>query len=216
MADLIERKLKHDIHEKNTLRKQMERYMKAVSQWKNRLANLKNFREQKKCAASIMRYIAEVERLRVKLNRMNEDADKNLRKAGKFSDHEVKGFCSQLEKEIRDIEAGNESEKNNVAGKKVIAEIKNARTKIAELKGKGNLQEKIEKARRKVSEDIEEIERATGKTIQLNRHLRNVSEGARSPEAGTSSGDRDEFLCTQELKRIAREKAVYNRQDTVI
>ncbi|MCP4264910.1 MAG: hypothetical protein GY777_04920, partial [Candidatus Brocadiaceae bacterium] len=58
--------------------------------------------------------------------------------------------------------------------------------------------------RKKVDEDIEEIEQATGKIIKLNRHLRKISIGVES-----ASGDNEELLYTQELKRIARERAIY-------
>ena len=199
----IEKKLKNDILKRRAIKNEIEKCVRAVSQWKDKLAKLKSFQEQTKYTASIKRYVSTIENLRVDLNRMNEEVDKHIREVGKFSDSEVKKFSSQLEQEISDIEAGKESKKETVS-KKDIEEIKNARKKLAELKGKGNLQQKIEKAREKVSEDLEEIERATGKIITLNRHLKKVDEGT-----GSASGDQDELLYTQELKRIVREKAIY-------
>ena len=199
----IEKKLKNDILKRRSIKNEIERYVRAVSQWKDKLAKFKSFQEQTKYTASIKRYVSKIERLRVSLNQMNEEVDKHIREVGKFSDSEVKKFSSQLEQEVSDIEAGEESNKEKIS-KKDIEEIKNARKKLAELKGKGNLQQKIEKAREKVSEDLEEIERATGKIITLNRHLKKVDEGT-----GSASGDQDELFYTQELKRIAREKAIY-------
>ena len=201
---IIEKKLKQDILKKNTLRSEIESRLKTVSRWQNKLTNLKSFQEQRKYSDSIKRYISQIERLRLKLNRINEDVEKNIRAVGKFSDSEVKDFCLQLEQEISDIETGSGSEGKGVSKIKDIAEIRNARAKLAELKGKGNLQEKIEKARKRVSEDIEEIERTTGKIIKLNRYLKKVSGGAESV-----SGNNDKLLYTLELKRIAREKAIY-------
>ncbi len=199
---IIERKLKQDIHEKNLLRSEIERHLRSISRWKDKLINLKSFKGQRKYADSIKRYIFEIESLRAGLNKMNEVVDKHIREVGKFSDSEVKAFCSQLEQKISDIEAGNETEGNGVSKNKDIEEIRKARAKLAELKGKGNVQEKIEKAKGKMSEDIEEVERATGKIVKLNKHLENVG-------GGTGSGDQDEVFYTQELKRIAREKAIY-------
>ncbi len=198
-----EKKLKSDIYEKNMIRSEIERQVGAVSQWKEKLTNLKSFQGQTKYTASIKRYIAEIERLRIKLNQMNVEVDKNIRELGKFADSEVNEFCSRLEQELGNIEAGKGSEKKEVSQKE-IKEIKNARAKLAELKGRGNVQGKIEKARKKMGEDIEEIDLATGKIIKLNRHLRKVRLGA-----GSTSGDNEELLYTQELKRIAREKAIY-------
>ncbi len=192
----IEKRLKNDIIKKHSLKNEIEKCVGAVSQWKDKLAKLKNFQGQTKYTDSIKRYIYKIEDLRVKLNQMNEEMDKHIREVGKFSDSEVKTFSSQLEQEISDIEAGNESSSNK--------DIKNARKKPAEVKENGKLQQKIEKTMEKVSEDLEEIERATGKIIKLNRHLKKVDGGA-----GSASEDKDDLLYTQELKHIVREKAIY-------
>ncbi len=201
---IIEKKLKQDIHKKNLIRSEIERHLGSISRWKDKLINLKSFKGQSKYADSIKRYISEIENLRASLNKMNEDVDKHIREVGKFSDSEVKKFSSQLERKISDIEAGNESEGKDASKNKDIEEIRNARAKLAELKGKGNVQEKIEKAKGKISEDIEEVERTTGKIVKLNKHLENVGGGTES-----GSGDQDELFYTQELKRIAREKVIY-------
>ena len=200
---IIEKKLKQDIHEKNLVRSEIEILLGDVSRWKDKLINLKSFKGQRKYTDSIKRYISEIEKLRAGLNKMNEYVDKHIREVGKFSDSEVKEFTSQLEKKISEIEAGNESEEKGASKNKDIEEIRNARAKLAELKGKGNVQGKIEKASGRKSEDIEEVERVTGKIVRLNKQLENVG-------GGTESGDQDELFYTQELKRIAREKAIYS------
>ena len=200
---IIEKKLKQDIHEKNLIRSEIEILLGDVSRWKDKLINLKSFKGQRKYTDSIKRYISEIEKLRAGLNKMNEYVDKHIREVGKFSDSEVKEFTSQLEKKISEIEAGNESEGKGASKNKDIEEIRNARAKLAELKGKGNVQGKIEKASGRKSEDIEEVERVTGKIVRLNKQLENVG-------GGTESGDKDELFYTQELKRIAREKAIYS------
>lgn len=201
---IIEKKLKQDIHKKNLLRREIEKHLESISRWKDKLINLKSFKGQRKCADSIKRCISEIESLRASLNKMNGVMDKHIREVGKFSDSEVKEFSSQLERKISDIEAGNESEEKGVSKNKDIEEIRNARVKLAKLKGKGNVQEKIEKAKGKKSEDIEEVERATGKIVRLNKHLENVGGGTKS-----GSGEQAELFYTQELKRITREKAIY-------
>ena len=199
---IIEKKLKQDIHEKNLIRSEIEILLGDVSRWKDKLINLKSFKGQRKYTDSIKRYISEIEKLRAGLNKMNEDVDKHIREVGKFSDSEVKEFCSQLEKKASDIEAGSESGGKGVPKNKDIEEIRNARAKLAELKGKGNVQEKIELARGQISDSIDVVERAIGKIVTLNKHLENIG-------GGTESGDQDDLFYTQELKRIAREKAIY-------
>ncbi len=200
---IIEKKLKQDIHEKNLIRSEIEILLGDVSRWKDKLINLKSFKGQRKYTDSIRRYIFEIEKLRAGLIKMNEYVDKHIREVGKFSDSEVKEFTSQLKKKISEIESGNESEEKGASKNKDIEEIRNVRAKLAELKGKGNVQGKIEKASGRKSEDIEEVERVTGKIVRLNKQLENVG-------GGTESGDKDELFYTQELKRIAREKAIYS------
>lgn len=203
MADtIIEKKLKQDIHMKNLIRSEIEILLGYVSRWKDKLINMKSFKGQRKYADSIKRYISEIEKLRAGLNTMNEYVDKHIREVGKFSDSEVKEFTSQLEQKISEIEADNGLEGKGASKNKDIEEIRNARAKLAELKGRGNVQEKIEKASGRKSEDLDEVERVTGKIVRLNKHLENVGGGA-------ESGDQDEVFYTQELKRIVREKAIY-------
>ena len=204
VGTINEKELKQDIHQKNLIRSEIEILLGYVSRWKDKLVNLRSFKGQRKYADSIKRYISEIEKLRASLNKMNEDVDKHIREVGKFSDSEVKEFTSQLEKKISEIEGGNESDGKGATKNKDIEEIRNARAKLAELKGKGNVQGKIEKASGRKSEDLEEVERVTGKIVKLNKHLENIGGGTES-----GSGDQDEYFYTQELKRIVREKAIY-------
>ena len=204
VGTINEKELKQDIHQKNLIRSEIEILLGYVSRWKDKLVNLRSFKGQRKYADSIKRYISEIEKLRASLNKMNEDVDKHIREVGKFSDSEVKEFCSQLEQKVSALEAGNDSEGKDGSKNKDIEEIRNARAKLAELKGKGNVQGKIEKASGRKSEDLEEVERVTGKIVKLNKHLENIGGGTES-----GSGDQAEVFYTQELKRIVREKAIY-------
>ena len=204
VATIVEKRLKQDICEKNLIRSEIEFLLESVSRWKDKLVDLKSFQGQSKFGDSIKRYVSEIEKLRASLNKKNEVVDKQIREVGKFSDSEVKEFCSQLEKKVSDLEAGNEPEGKGVSKNKDIEEIRNARAKLAELKGKGNMQEKIEKAKGKKTANIEAVEQATGKIVKLNKLLERVGGGTK-PE----SGDQDEYFYTQELKRIARDKAIY-------
>ena len=65
-------------------------------------------------------------------------------------------------------------------------------------KGVGSLEQKIKTAIGRVSKDMEEAERIAGKMIVLNKNLKKVD--------GSASDD----SYTQELKRIARENAIYS------
>ena len=198
----IEKKLNNDILQKNTLRNEIEGYVRTVSQWRDKLVNLKNFQGQTKYADSIKRYVTRIEGLRVEFNQMNEEVEKNIRETGKFADADVKALSSQLEQEASKYIG--ETEKN-VPKKKFKIKINPAQAKKKTKakskgtgKGVGSLEQKVEKAIGRVSEGLEEAERIAGKMIILNRNLKKVD------------GSASEDSYTQELKRIAREKAIYS------
>ena len=94
------KKLNDDILEKNTLRNEIEGYVQTVSKWRDKLADLKSFQGQTKYADSIKRYVTKIEGLRVELNELNEEVEKNIRETGKFADADVKAFSSQLDQEV--------------------------------------------------------------------------------------------------------------------
>ncbi len=202
----IEKKLNDDILEKNTLRNEIEGYVRTVSKWRDKLVNLKNFQGQAKYADSIKRYVTRIEGLRIELNQLNEEVEKNIRETGKFADADVKAFTSQLEKEISGIiEADKESKQKKTSKKKIKIKINPAQAKKKSKakskgtgKGIGSLEQKVEKAIGRVNEGLEEAERIAGKMIILNRNLKKVD--------GSASDD----SYTQELKRIARENAIYS------
>ncbi len=198
----IEKKLNDNILEKNTLRNEIEGYVRTVSKWRDKLATLKSFQGQTKYADSIKRYVTRIEGLRVELNQLNEDVEKNIRETGKFADADVKAFSSQLEDEVSKYIG--ETEKN-VSKKKIKIKPNPAQAKKKSKakskgtgKGVGSLEQKIEKAMGRVSKEMEETERIAGRMIILNKNLKKVD------------GSASEDSYTQELKRIAREKAIYS------
>ena len=202
----IEKKLNDDILEKNTLRNEIEGCVRTVAKWRDKLADTKSFQEQTKYADSIKRFVTRIEGLRVEFNQLNEEVEKNIRETGKFADADVKAFSSQLEKEVSGILEADEGSKQKNASKKKIkikpnpaqAKKKTKAKSKGTGKGVGSLEQKIEKTMGRVNKDMEEAERIAGKMIVLNRGLKKID--------GSASDD----SYTQELKRIAREKAIYS------
>jgi len=197
----IEKKLNDEILEKNTLRNEIEGYVRTVAKWRGKLTDMKSFQGQTKYADSIKRYVTRIEGLRVELNQLNEEVEKNIRETGKFADADVKAFSSQLEQEVSKYIG--ETEKN-LPKKKIKIKVNPAQAKKKSKakskgtgKGVGSLEQKIEKTMGRVSKDMEEAERIARKMIILNKNLKKVS------------GASDDSY-TQELKRIAREKAIYS------
>ena len=198
----IEKKLHDDILEKNTLRNEIEGYVRTVSKWRDKLADLKSFQGQTKYADSIKRYVTRIEGLRVELNQLNEEVEKNIRETGKFADADVKAFSSQLEQDVSkclgETEKKASKKKIKIKPNPAQARKKSKAKSRGTGKGVGSLELKIEKAMGRVSKDMEEAERIAGKMIVLNRNLKKVD--------GSASDD----SYTQELKRIARENAIYS------
>ena len=198
----IEKKLPDDILEKNTLRNEIEGYVRTVSKWRDKLADLKSFQGQTKYADSIKRYVTKIEGLRVELNQLNEEVEKNIRETGKFADADVKAFSSQLDQEVSkyigETEKKASKKKIKIKPNPAQAKKKSKAKSKGTGKGVGSLEQKIEKAIGRVSEGLEEAERIAGKMITLSKNLKKVS--------GSASDD----SYTQELKRITREKAIYS------
>ena len=198
----IEKKLHDDILEKNTLRNEIEGYVRTVSKWRDKLADLKSFQGQTKYADSIKRYVTKIEGLRVELNQLNEEVEKNIRETGKFADADVKAFSSQLEQEVSkyigETEKKESKKKIKIKPNPAQAKKKTKAKSKGTGRGVGSLEQKIEKAIGRVSEGLEEAERIAGKMIILNKNLKKVS------------GSAPDDSYTQELKRIAREKAIYS------
>ena len=198
----IEKKLNDDILEKNTLRNEIEGCVRTVSIWRDKLVNMKSFQGQTKYADSIKRYVTRIEGLRVELNQLNEEVEKNIREKGKFADADVKAFSSQLEQEVSKYIG---ETKKNLPKKKIKIKANPAKAKKKSKakskgtgKGVGSLEQKIEKTMERVSKDMEDAERIAGKMITLNKNLKKVD------------GSASEDSYTQELKRIAREKVIYS------
>jgi ElaB/YqjD/DUF883 family membrane-anchored ribosome-binding protein len=198
----IEKKLHDDILEKNTLRNEIEGYVRTVSKWRNKLADLKSFQGQTKYADSIKRYVTKIEGLRVELNELNEEVEKNIRETGKFADADVKAFSSQLEQDVSkyigETEKKAPEKKIKIKPNPAQAKKKTKAKSKGTGKGVGSLEQKIKTAIERVSKDMEEAERIAGKMIVLNKNLKKVD--------GSASDD----TYTLELKRIARENAIYS------
>ena len=198
----IEKKLHDDILEKNTLRNEIEGYVRTVSKWRDKLADLKSFQGQTKYADSIKRYVTKIEGLRVELNELNEEVEKNIRETGKFADADVKAFSSQLEQDVSkyigETEKKAPEKKIKIKPNPAQAKKKTKAKSKGTGKGVGSLEQKIKTAIERVSKDMEEAERIAGKMIVLNKNLKKVD--------GSASDD----SYTLELKRIARENAIYS------
>ena len=213
----ITKKLKHDINQKNAIRREIERLILVVKRWNENLSRSKSFQEQSKYSASIKHYIVKIEKLRSQLIQMNEDIDKRIRETVTCSTSEVEDFKSLLGQEVRDLSAYDDLDKKKPVKRQGGIRKKKSQKKPEKpvgkkekdrlLKKRDRLLKKIDDTRKRLDGDISEIERVTGKIIKLNRGLAIVGTGNQAENV--TAEKRNSYLFTQELKRIEREKLVF-------
>ncbi len=107
MADIhttVERRLKNDIIAKNIIRRDMEKIMFLIRRLSEKLRKCKNHRNISHYNSTIKRQRKQVAQLRVELLQRNEDLEKRIREEREYSEKEVEGFKTRLEKETREME----------------------------------------------------------------------------------------------------------------
>lgn len=206
------KKLKHDINQKNAVRREIERLVLVVNRWNNKLSKSQSFQEQSKYTASIKRSLSKIESLRSRLMKMNEDIDRRICETAAYTSSEVEDFKSQLEKEMGALVSDDKGEKklpvkNRPVKKQEAAGGKRAQSKSVGLAGAERLLKKIAKVRIGLDKNIAETAGITGKILQRNRLLGMIGKGGEIESLPVE--ERNSNLFTQELKRIERERIVF-------
>ncbi len=101
----VERKLKTDIHYKNTLFRDLLASVHLLHEWQTRLAGLRNIRKEKKLRGSIARHMEFINNLSEYLAAHLDDIESNIKEEMKFSVKEVEGFHKELETDKKLAEA---------------------------------------------------------------------------------------------------------------
>ncbi len=186
-----ERNLKHDINQKNILRRDLEKRWAAVKRWKAQLETSKKKLHRNKIESSIARYEKEIEILLAELLRRSEDLEKRIKKEMAISEDEIKAFQADREKHA---EAVKKAEKALEA-----KEEKSAKKKTDE-----------DKAAEEGSEAPGTDEKSPEATQTLKKKLAEEKKKVRQDEKELTSEERDKILFIEELKRIAEDKKSYS------
>lgn len=101
----VERKLKTEIHYKNTLFRDLFAGVHLLHEWQTRLAGLKNIRKEKKLRGSIERHIEFLDNLSNYLAANLDDIEKSIKEEIKFSEKEVEEFHKELDADKKLAEA---------------------------------------------------------------------------------------------------------------
>jgi chromosome segregation ATPase len=100
-----ERRLKTDIHMKNTLRSELSRSLSMLNDWQDRLHGLGNIRKARKLAETVTRYTDYVNELREYLVPVLDELEARIKAEMKFSEEEISQFRGEVSDETREAEA---------------------------------------------------------------------------------------------------------------
>lgn len=93
----VERKLKTEIHYKNTLFRDLAAGVHLLHEWQTKLAGIKNVRKEKKLRGSIERHIEFLDNLKEYLSSHIDEIESSIREEMKFSETEVKELHKELD-----------------------------------------------------------------------------------------------------------------------
>ena len=96
-----ERKLKTDIHYKNTLRKDLVYSVRQLHEWQEQLAVIGKNRKEKKLRGTIQRYQSFIADLRGFLTPMLNDIEEAIKTEMKFSKEEIAQFREEVKDEMK-------------------------------------------------------------------------------------------------------------------
>jgi len=107
--DAVERKLKTEIHYKNTLRRDLEYSVRQLHEWQEQLAVSGNLRKSKKLRGSIERSRAFISDLRSFLAPMLDEIEAAIRQEMSFSEKEIEQFRAEVDEEMKTAAAAREA-----------------------------------------------------------------------------------------------------------
>jgi F0F1-type ATP synthase delta subunit len=98
----FERKLKTDIHFKNTLRRELAQSLGQLHTWQEQLGSINNVRREKKLNSTVARYAGYVHELKLFLTPFLDDLEKRIKEEMSFSEEEIAQFKVEVESETKE------------------------------------------------------------------------------------------------------------------
>jgi hypothetical protein len=96
-----ERKLKTDIHFKNSIRRDLVDSVRQLHEWQERLNSIHNIRKEKKLQKTVARYRDFIEDVREFLSPLLDELETNIKEEMKFSEDEIKEFSEEVKEESK-------------------------------------------------------------------------------------------------------------------
>jgi len=129
-----ERKLKTEIHYKNTLRRDLVYSVRQLHEWQERLAAIGNIRKDKKLRGTMERYQSFISDLRSFLVPMLNELEEAIRAEMNFSEKEIAQFRADVSEEMKLAAEARESFQKARAGMESLDKAKLTPEELAALK----------------------------------------------------------------------------------
>ncbi len=98
---IIERRLKTDIHYKNTVRRNLVDSVRQLHNWQEQLNQIHNIRKEKKLMKTVERYRGFIEDMRTFLSPMLDELEEDIKEEMSFSEDEIKEFKEEVQEETK-------------------------------------------------------------------------------------------------------------------
>ncbi|MCD4701512.1 MAG: hypothetical protein K8S24_06615, partial [Candidatus Aegiribacteria sp.] len=99
--NIIERKLKTNIHYKNAVRRDLVDSVRQLHDWQEQLNQIHNIRKEKKLMRTVERYRGFIENMRTFLSPMLDELEEDIKKEMSFSEDELKEFKQEVQEETK-------------------------------------------------------------------------------------------------------------------
>lgn len=96
-----ERKLKTDIHYKNSIRRDLVDSIRQLHEWQSKLSVIRNKRKERKLGLTVRRYQGFIEEMRSFLSPLLDELEESIKVEMNFSKDEISQFKQDIKEEIK-------------------------------------------------------------------------------------------------------------------
>jgi len=180
--NVVEKRLKRDIHDKNEIRKELAFSLNQLHSWQEKLVTLKNVRKAKKLNRSVVRYAHYVHELKLFLTPVLDELEARIKTEMDFSVEEIEQFKAEIKTETEQAVAARVAFDNakklldDTEGEKEITpeELATARTAYSKAFKAFRLEKvELESAKEELASELRDkkIFQAELKRIMIERHF---------------------------------------------
>jgi hypothetical protein len=199
---IVEKKIKTDIIQKNTLRKELTRKIREIKRLSDLLQKTKNRKKRKRYKKDIERHIPGIREKKKQLSEMINDLEKRISEEMKYSEKELKILSQTYDKEYEEmVQAKNlllKAQKTTLSDKEKL-----------DISGMSiDVQTEKQKTDEKESDVKVPVYPRELLLARAKKRLKNEFKDVTEVEKEIASEQKDKQLFENELKRIVLEKKI--------